>query len=502
MASTTPSVSSAVNNKREIFGWAMYDWANSAFSTTVVTVFLGPYLTSITEAAADSQGLINVLGVPIRFDSYFTYIISASVLLQVTFLPILGALADYSHMRKQLMQLFCVIGSVATMLMFFLQPGGHLLGGLLFLIANLAFGASMVFYNSFLPNIASEDQRDRVSSFGWAMGYLGGGLLLVVNLIMFLFSDQIGLSSSMVARISLASAGVWWLGFSFITFARLNPRYADRPLPSGENYLTIGFRQLSHLMEVPSRLIAILMMLPLLIPVLFVLRVPVWLALLPGLGPIAVMVIFIARKARTLPEAMKYLVAYLLYNDGIQTVIAVSSIFAAQELGFSSTNLILVILMIQFVAFFGAMGFGWLAGRIGTKQTIMISLVIWSACVVYAALGMKSTAMMESLGIEQRQFEFWILAFLIALVLGGSQALSRSLFAQMIPASQEAEFYSFYEISERGTSWMGTFVFGLVNQMFSSLRLGIVSVIVFFIIGLILLPLVNVPKAMEEAKQG
>jgi MFS transporter, UMF1 family len=231
-----------------------------------------------------------------------------------------------------------------------------------------------------------------------------------------------------------------------------------------------------------------------------VLRAPVWVALLPGLGPIAVMVIFIARKARTLPEAMKYLVAYLLYNDGIQTVIAVSSIFAAQELGFSSTNLILVILMIQFVAFCGAMGFGWLAGRIGTKRAIMISLVIWSACVIYAALGMTSTATV--LGMEQRQFEFWILAFLIALVLGGSQALSRSLFAQMIPASQEAEFYSFYEISERGTSWMGTFVFGLVNQMFSSLRLGIVSVIIFFIIGLILLPLVNVPKAMEEAKRA
>ena len=185
-----------VNDRREIFGWAMYDWAISAFSTTVITVFLGPYLTAITEAAADADGFIYLLGVPVRFDSYFTYLISASVLLQVTFLPVLGALADYSHLRKRLMQIFSLIGSLSTILLFFVTPGGHLLGGLLFVTANLAFGAGMVFYNSYLPNIASEDQRDRVSSYGWAMGYLGGGLLLVLNLILFLFAGSFGISEA------------------------------------------------------------------------------------------------------------------------------------------------------------------------------------------------------------------------------------------------------------------------------------------------------------------
>ena len=218
-----------VNDRREIFGWSMYDWANSAFSTTVVTVFLGPFLTAITKAAADSQGLVHLLGVPIQFNSYFTYCISASVLLQVTILPILGALADYSHLRKRLMQLFCLIGASATIAMFFIGPGGHWIGGLLFLVANVAFGASIVFYNSYLPNIASEDQRDRVSSFGWAMGYLGGGLLLLLNLVLYLFSDRLGLSSDLVARISLASAGVWWLGFATITFATLRSRHTVRP---------------------------------------------------------------------------------------------------------------------------------------------------------------------------------------------------------------------------------------------------------------------------------
>ncbi len=486
------------NDKREIFGWAMYDWANSAFSTTVVTVFLGPYLTAITKAAADANGFVYLLSYPVKFDSYFTFLISASVLLQVTFLPILGALADYSHIRKQLMQLFAVLGSVATILMFFITPGGHWFAGILFLIANIAFGASMVFYNSYLPSIASEDKRDSVSSYGWAMGYLGGGLLLLLNLIIFLFKDKIGLDGNMVARISLASAGVWWLVFSFFTFFRLRPRHAMRPLPEGENYFTIGFKQLSDLMNYPRNTVTALMMMPLLIPVLLILRLPIWIALLPGAGPIAIMVIFMVKKSRSLPEAMKFLAAYLLYNDGVQTVISISAIFAANELGMESTQLILVILMIQFVAFIGALGFGKLAEKIGAKQAILLSLVIWSGVTIYAFAGMTSTAIV--LGIQQRQLEFWALGFVLALVLGGSQALSRSLFAQMIPADQEAEFYSFYEISERGTSWLGTFTFGIVNQVFSSLRLGILSVILFFIAGLILLPFVNVTKAMKESK--
>ena len=487
-----------VNDKREIFGWAMYDWANSAFSTTVVTVFLGPYLTSITKSAADANGFVYLLNYPIKFDSYFTFLISASVLLQVTILPILGALADYSYVRKQLMQLFAIIGSLATILMFFITPGGHWFAGLLFIIANIAFGASMVFYNSYLPSISSEDRRDATSSYGWAMGYLGGGLLLLLNLLMFLFKDKIGLDDNMVARISLASAGVWWLGFSSITFVRLRPRQAMRPLPEGENYFTIGFKQLSDLMETPRNTVTLLMMAPLLIPLLLFMGLPIAIVILPGAGPIIVMILFMIKKSRTLPEAMKFLAAYLLYNDGVQTVISIAAIFAANELGMKSTQLILVILMIQFVAFFGALGFGKVAQKLGTKQTIMLSLVVWSGVTIYAFAAMKSTAIV--LGIEQRQLEFWLLGFVLALVLGGSQALSRSLFSQMIPANQEAEFYSFYEISERGTSWLGTLTFGIVNQMFSSLRLGILSIILFFIAGLILLPLVNVAKAMKEQR--
>jgi UMF1 family MFS transporter len=402
-----------------------------------------------------------------------------------------------------------VQGSVATLLMLFIGPGGYWFGGILLIVSNVAVGASYVFYNAYLPSIASEDRRDHVSASGFAMGYAGGGLLLLLNLILYLFGENLGLDDAMVARLSLASAGAWWLGFSLITFRTLRTRHAVRPLPAGETYLTIGFSQLARLLRTSRTIIAVLMGLPLLVPILLLTvgllpvgvgPVQVPLSLLPALGPIVVLVIFLVRKSRELPEATKYLAAYLLFNDGIQTVIVVTSIFAAQELELPSTNLILVVLMIQFVGFGGAYLFSGLARRLGAKNAILLSLVVWSAVVIYAFYGMKSRALIA--GMEQRHLEFYLLAFVVALILGGSQALSRSLFSQMIPKDQEAEFFSFYEISERGTSWMGTFLFGVVNQQYGSMRLGLLSLIFFFVVGLALLPLVNVGKAIREGKRA
>src|SRR5512133_2785804 len=224
----------------------MYDWANSAFSTTVGTVVLGPYIASLAAKAAEvyPDGLARFFGIPVAPDSFLPYCISFSVGLQVLFLPILGAIADYSHLRKQMMQIFATIGALATIAMFFLTGGIWWLGGVLFIVANLTFGAAMVFYNAYLPDIASEDQRDRVSSYGWAMGYLGGGLLLALNLAFFIFSEDIGVPGDLAVRINLASAGIWWLGFAFITWGRLRPRHAARALPAGETYASIGFKQL------------------------------------------------------------------------------------------------------------------------------------------------------------------------------------------------------------------------------------------------------------------
>lgn len=442
-----------VNDRKEIFGWGMYDWANSAFSTTVGTVFLGPYIASLARTAAEAAGTTTVsfLGIPIAPDSFLPYCISFSVGMQVLFLPILGAIADYSNLRKRMMQIFATIGAVATILMFLLTGDLWWLGGVLFIVANLCFGAAIVFYNAYLPDIASESERDRVSSYGWAMGYLGGGVLLALNLAFFIFSEDIGVPGDLAVRINLASAGLWWLGFAFITWSRLRTRKASRALPAGESYATIGFKQLRKTLS----------------------------------------------EVKSFPETLKFLLAYFLYNDGIQTVIAVASTFAAAPLiqgglELEQQTLISVILMIQFVAFGGALFWGKLAGWIGAKQAIVVSLVIWAGVVIYAYGGLKGPTATT---------QFFILGMFIAIVLGGSQAISRSLFAQMIPKGKEAEFFSFYEISERGTSWIGPLVFGLANQLFGNLRIAILSLIFFFIMGLILLPFVNVNKAISDAKK-
>lgn len=449
---TTPNTRPTINDKREIFGWGMYDWANSAFSTTVGTVFLGPYVAVLAANAAEAyqDGMARFLGIPIAPDSFFPYAVSLSVGLQVLFLPILGAIADYSHRRKQLMQIFATIGAVATIVLFMVTQPLWWLGGILFVVANLAFGAAIVFYNAYLPDIASEDQRDHVSSYGWAMGYLGGGLLLVLNLAFYQFRESLGVPTALAIRINLASAGLWWLGFSFFTWARLRSRRPARQLPKGQTYIKVGFKQL-------------------------------WSTL---------------KEVKRFPETLKYLLAYFLYNDGIQTVIAVSATFAAAPLirgglEIDQGTLTIVILMIQFVAFGGALFWGKLANWVGAKRSIVISLVIWAGVVIYAYGGLYG---------DNRVTEFFILGGFIALVMGGSQAISRSLFAQMIPDGREAEFYSFYEISERGTSWIGPLIFGVMNQAFGSLRPAILSLIFFFVMGVIILPFVNVDKAVADVK--
>jgi len=427
--------------RREQVGWYFYDWASSAFSTTVATVFLGPYLTTVATAAADARGFVYPLGVPVRAGAFFPYIVSLSVLLQVALLPILGALADYSHRKKQWLVVCAYGGALTTMGMYFLHGTHYLLGGTLFLLANLSFGASVVFYNAFLPEIASPAQRNAVSSMGWALGYLGGGLLLALNLGLVAHASHLGLTTSQAVRLSLASAGVWWGLFTLLPLARLRNRQPIRQLTPGEHYLTVGFRQLRHTLR------------------------QVWHA----------------------PHTRRFLAAYLLYNDGIQTVIALTSQFGQEALGVPISTLTTLILLVQFVAFFGALLFNRVAKAVGTKRAIVISLLLWTGTVVYAY------------GFLQTIPQFFVLGAIIALVLGGSQALSRSLYSLMIPPGQEAAYYSLYEVSERGTSWLGPLCFGLALQFTGSYRLAILSLVLFFVGGLVLLSIVNVCQAVIEA---
>ena len=428
-------------DRREVRAWYVYDWACSAFSTTVVAVFLGPYLTEVTERAAGGpDGYVHPLGVPVRAGSFFPYALSLSVGLQVLVLPFVGALADRSRRKKQLLGLFAYLGAFATMGLYLVQGDRYLLGGGLFVVANLAFGAAIVVYNAFLPDLAGPDERDAVSSRGWACGYLGGGLLLAGNLALYGLRDRLGVSEATAVRISLLSAGAWWALFTLVPMRRLPT--SSRRAPDDQPALAGGFRQLRT-----------------------------------TLG-----------EARRYPGTLAFLAAYLLFNDGIQSVIALSATFGDRELGLGQTTLIVAILLVQVVAFGGALLLGRLARSFGARRVILASLVVWTVVV--------ATAYWLPAG---RPAEFFALAAAIGLVLGGTQALSRSLFSQLIPRGKEAEYFGLYEISERGTSWLGPALFGLALQLTGSYRVSIVSLVVFFVGGFVLLARLDVRRAIAEA---
>ncbi|MCZ2073448.1 MAG: MFS transporter [Bryobacterales bacterium] len=433
-----------LNLKREQRAWYVYDWANSAFSTTVVTLFLGPYLTVLARAAADSNLRVHPLGISIDARAYWSYLVALSVALQVVVLPIAGAIADASRRKKLLLGLFAYAGAFCTMAMYFVAGDRYGLGGALFVVANVSFGASIVIYNSYLPEIATPEERDRVSSKGWGMGYLGGGLLLTLNLLLYENAAAWGLPESMAVRISLCSAGVWWAVFSIVPLRILRNHHPVGSPAGSRNPLSNGFRQLLKTL----------------------------------------------RELRSYPQTLLFLLAYLLYNDAIQAVINLSTQFGNDELGISISNLTMVILMVQFVAFFGAIGFGWFAQEVGAKPAVMAALVIWTAVLVAMYLWIRTTA------------QFFVMAGVVGLVLGGSQALSRSLFSLMIPKGKEAEYFSLYEISDKGTSWMAPLIFGLALQFTASYRLAILSLIVFFVLGFLLLWKVDVTRAAREAEAG
>jgi UMF1 family MFS transporter len=427
----------------------MYDWANSAFQTTVLTVLVGPYLTGLAQREVGRNGIVANLGPfgTITAMSLFPYCISTSVFLQVMLLPFLGAIADYSHAKKRLMIAFCYGGVAATCLLFFVTGHRYIVGGVLLILANLAFGVTIVLYNAFLNDITTEDRRDKVSSQGYALGYLGGGLLLAANLVLLSLSDRLGISKELTVRISLLSAGLWWGGFALITFARLNTREPRRARPSGRPYLSIGILEVSA----------------------------VW------------------HQLRRLPHTGRYLLAYMAFNDAIQTVISIASVFLAQELFVSRglpTNeafLMGLVLMVQFVAFVGALVFERIAILVKAKNAILFSLVIWTGIIIYAY------------GFLQTVGQAWIMGAVLATVLGGSQALSRSLFSQMIPAGHEAAFFGVYEITERGTSWIGPFLFGLVASVTGSYRQAILSLVVLLLAGMVMLLFTDTTRAVHDA---
>ena len=430
-----------LTKKRVRRSWYLYDWANSAFSTTVISLFIGPYLTSVAESGADASGMISLWGLEMRPGSLYPYAISFSVFAQVFLLPIVGGIADRIKSRNGLLAVFAYIGSISTMFLYFVKDGRYALGAFLLIIANISFGAALVVANSYLQDLAAPDKRDTVSSRGWAFGYAGGGLLLLLNLVLYAGYESFGVTQGEAVRISLMSAGVWWAIFTIITVRGL--RTLNRPVGAvGSQALTVGFKELKVTLK----------------------------------------------DVRKYPETLKFLIAYLFYNDGIQTVIAISGTYAILELKLTEISLVFAILIVQITALAGALLLGRLSNSIGAKKVILLTLVIWTVMVII-------TYALPS----GQQNPYLVIAAGIGFVLGGSQALSRSLYSQVIPRSQEAQYFSFYEISERGTSWLGTFAFGVAFGLTGSYRQSVLLIIAFFIVGGLLLLRVNIRQAITES---
>ena len=420
-------------HRPELRAWALYDWANSVFMTTVLQVF-PIYFTSVV--AADLP--------PALASERFAWATTIAMLIVAVVSPALGAVADQGGVRKKMMAASVAFGVAATAALCFVGRGDWRLGAALFILGNIGVNASFVFYESLLPHIASEGEIDRVSTAGYAMGYLSGGLLLAVNAVWIQHPAWFGIPDAATAiRLSFLSAAVWWAVFSFPLFRRVpEPRTGSEVARVGARTIAAAFARLAGTL----------------------------------------------RDLRGYRQAYLLLLAFLLYNDGVQTIIRMGTAYGT-ELGISSGALIAAIIMIQFVGVPFAILFGALAGRLGVKRTLFIPVAVY---VVIAVLGyrMKTAA------------DFFVLAFLVATVQGGSQALSRSLFATMIPRPRSGEFFGFWGVFDKFGGVIGPFVFATVIASTGSSRPAILALIVFFVVGGGLLAFVNVDEGRRHAREA
>jgi MFS transporter, UMF1 family len=438
------------NDRREIFGWMLYDWANSAFFTVVVGVLIGPYLLALAERAVGENGVIlDLIFFQVTPKGLPAFCTAISVISMVAFLPVLGAIADYTHLKKWMLAAFCYIGVISASLLFFVTDS-YAICSVLFIVSTMSFAAANVFYNAYLIDITTENHRDKVSSYGYGLGYLSGFLVLVLSLGFLNVSESwFGIDSGTAVRICFLGASLWWGIFGAISLYLIRTRTPEKQVPHDQNLVTVGFLEL-------------------------------WQTL---------------KELRRLRYTMLFLIAYLFYNDGIQTVILQSSVFLSQELftqaerdaNADQTFLILIFIIAQLSAFLGALIFERISRVLGAKRTIILSLVIWSGIVIYAY------------GFLETKTQAYIMGGAIGMVLGAAQALSRSLYSQMIPTGRESSFFGLYEISEKGTSWMGQLMFTIIIGATGSFRHAILGLIVFFVVGSIVLLFTDTTRAIHEA---
>ncbi|MGM0501647.1 MAG: MFS transporter [Bacillota bacterium] len=417
-----------MENKKEVYSWVLYDWANSAFATTILAVVLPIFYKDFAAAnLADTAAT-----------SYWGYTQTVAMLIIAILAPILGAMADYSGSQKSFLKSFVVLGVSGTALLFLIQQGNYILASFFFIIANIGFAGGNIFYDSFLPIIAPDKKLDYISGMGYAAGYLGGGLLLAVNLIMISKPELFGITEVLATKFSFISVALWWLLFSLPAFYYLPQGIKKGPDLNKVQYVKQGFVQLKETLKNVSQY----------------------------------------------PELWKFLLAFWIYNDGIGTIIRMATIYG-REIGIGRTDLIGAMLLTQFIGIPCALAFGKLGEKIGPKKGIIIALTVYLLITIRGYF--LSTAL-----------DFWILAALVGLVQGGAQALSRSLYGSMVPPDKTSEFYSFFGISSKFAAITGPLVFGLVGQITDSSRLGVLAIALFFLLGIIILSTVDVEKGRKE----
>lgn len=415
------------SKRGEILSWCMYDWANSAFATTVMAAVLPIYYSQVAGVTLPGN----------TATAYWGYTTAAALLITALLAPIMGAIADYSGSKKKLLMTFAGIGIFATSLLYFVTTGDWLMASIFFIVGNIGFATSEVFYNSLLPEVAGPGKIDQVSTKGYALGYLGGGILLGINVLMIEY-----MSDTMLAtRLSFVTVSIWWAVFTIPIIKNVREPVVKKIKGSNINPVTGGFKRLA--------------------------------------------VTF--KELKNYRQLLLFLIAFWIYNDGIGTIIKMATIYGA-EIGIDQTTLIGALLMTQFVGIPFSFAFGRLAKYIGTKNSIMIGLFVYT---------------MISIGgyFMQTALHFWILAFLVGTVQGGTQGLSRSLFGSMLPKSKTCEFYGFYGMSSKFAGIIGPLVFAVVTQITGTSRLSIVSLIAFFIIGGFLLNKVDEKEGIRIAQE-
>jgi UMF1 family MFS transporter len=421
-------------NQKAVRSWIMYDWANSAFVTTMVAAVLPIFYADVA-----AKGLPDYLKT-----SYWGYTQTIGMVLVALLAPLLGAIADVSGYKIRFLRILAYLGIAASAAFVLVGEGDYLLASFLFILGTIGFSGGNTFYDSLLRDIVPDDKRDMVSSKGYSYGYLGGGLLLALNLLMIMKPGWFGLTDTLQGTyLSFISVAIWWFVFSIPIF-----RYVGPLIPQPEVKLSFA----RYAAAGASRLVRTF------------------------------------KRIRQFPELLKYLLAFWLFNDGINTVITMAAIYGA-AIGIGSTDLIAALLITQFVAFPFTLLFGRIAEKISPMKSLYISLSVY---VVIISLGY----------FMQTAAHFYILAVMVGMVQGGSQAVARSIFSRLVPKRQSAEFFGFLSVSSKLSSSFGPFIFGVVGQLFQSSRLGILALLVFFLGGIAMLTTVNLDKGRQEAEDA